>query len=217
MESREKILKAALEVFAEKGKHGARMEEIATRARVNKAMLYYFYTSKENLYKEVLSLSLYDICKNIYDAIYKINQTGMDRVESVCMVVQKHFEAYRQNIEGTKIVLEAFVHEPEEIKKAIANIRSDSFKGDAGVIRPQQMIEFFEIGIQEKVFRAIDVRQIFISIMGMNLIYFMARPIAQALLGLDVNDEHRFLEERQKSISDLLLNGILAKEVGQHV
>ncbi|MCK4966429.1 helix-turn-helix transcriptional regulator, partial [bacterium] len=38
--TKEKIIQAAVEVFAEKGKHGARMEEIAGRAGVNKSMLY---------------------------------------------------------------------------------------------------------------------------------------------------------------------------------
>jgi hypothetical protein len=65
--------------------------------------------------------------------------------------------------------------------------------------------------VAKKVFRVIDTRQVFISIMGMNLIYYMARPIAQMVLGLDVKDEQKFLQDRQASIVDVLLNGILAK------
>lgn len=49
-----KILKAAEIVFAEKGYDGARVDEIARKARVNKALLYYYYGSKEDLLKELI-------------------------------------------------------------------------------------------------------------------------------------------------------------------
>lgn len=55
------ILEAAKKEFAEKGFDGARMESIAKRAGVNKALLHYHYTNKENLYREVLDQhSLFD-------------------------------------------------------------------------------------------------------------------------------------------------------------
>ncbi|MBY0217815.1 TetR/AcrR family transcriptional regulator [Paenibacillus illinoisensis] len=47
--TQQKILAAAEEVFAEKGFDGARVDEIAKRANVNKAMLYYYFQSKEQL------------------------------------------------------------------------------------------------------------------------------------------------------------------------
>src|SRR5579884_914902 len=48
------ILAAAERVFAEEGLAGARTEEIATEAGVNKAMLYYHFESKESLYEAVV-------------------------------------------------------------------------------------------------------------------------------------------------------------------
>ena len=54
MKSRDKILQAAIPVFAGKGRHGAHMEEIAAHARINKAMIYYIFHSKDELYFEVL-------------------------------------------------------------------------------------------------------------------------------------------------------------------
>ena len=46
----EKILKAAIDVFLEKGYDGARMKDIADRAKINKALLHYYFRSKENLF-----------------------------------------------------------------------------------------------------------------------------------------------------------------------
>jgi AcrR family transcriptional regulator len=53
-ETLEKIFQAAKKVFAEKGFSGARIDDIADKAGLNKAMIYYHYKSKEDLYKAVL-------------------------------------------------------------------------------------------------------------------------------------------------------------------
>jgi len=54
IDTRESLLKAATEAFVEKGFSGARVDEIARKARANKAMIYYHFGSKEKLYRAVL-------------------------------------------------------------------------------------------------------------------------------------------------------------------
>jgi AcrR family transcriptional regulator len=56
--TKERILSAATEEFAAKGVSGARIDAIADRARTNKRMLYYYYGSKEALFREVLRREL---------------------------------------------------------------------------------------------------------------------------------------------------------------
>jgi AcrR family transcriptional regulator len=52
--SQESLLGAAIEVFSESGFSGARVDEIARRAKANKAMIYYHFRSKKGLYRAVL-------------------------------------------------------------------------------------------------------------------------------------------------------------------
>ncbi|MGA2677420.1 MAG: TetR/AcrR family transcriptional regulator [Methanobacterium sp.] len=52
--SKYNILKAARKVFAEKGYDSTRVDEISREARINKAMLYYYFNSKENILREVI-------------------------------------------------------------------------------------------------------------------------------------------------------------------
>lgn len=52
--TKEKIIEAAYKEFAEKGFDGARMQKIAERAKINKAMLHYYYKDKETLYETVI-------------------------------------------------------------------------------------------------------------------------------------------------------------------
>ncbi len=56
--TKERILSAATEEFAAKGISGARIDAIAARARTNKRMLYYYFGSKEDLFREVLRRAL---------------------------------------------------------------------------------------------------------------------------------------------------------------
>lgn len=56
--ARERILDAARDLFYEKGLEGARMQEIADRAGINKAMLHYYFKSKDQLFAEVMEEAL---------------------------------------------------------------------------------------------------------------------------------------------------------------
>src|SRR5215831_707709 len=60
-DSKERILTCAEEVFAKKGFAGARTQEIAELAGVNKAMIYYYFESKEKLLREVLQRILFEL------------------------------------------------------------------------------------------------------------------------------------------------------------
>src|SRR6187401_3576039 len=52
--SPDRILSAAALEFAERGFAGARVDRIARRAKVNKAMLYYHFSSKQQIYRTLL-------------------------------------------------------------------------------------------------------------------------------------------------------------------
>ena len=65
----EKIIKAAQREFAQYGFEGARVDRIAQKARINKAMIYYHFKSKENLYETLLSKVYTTIFPRITDKI----------------------------------------------------------------------------------------------------------------------------------------------------
>jgi len=79
LSTREKILEAARFVFIERGREGARMQEIADRAGVNKAMLFYYFSSKDLLYREVLDSifrPLFEAVNGIIDGRHDAEQSG---------------------------------------------------------------------------------------------------------------------------------------------
>ena len=58
--TKRRILSAALREFSAKGIAGARVDAIAARAKVNKRMLYYYFGSKDGLFREILRRRLHD-------------------------------------------------------------------------------------------------------------------------------------------------------------
>ncbi|MEN6328564.1 MAG: helix-turn-helix domain-containing protein [Syntrophomonas sp.] len=59
--SKQVIMEAAIELFAEKGFDGARVDEIAKRAQVNKALIYYYFESKDKILEELMSVLIKDM------------------------------------------------------------------------------------------------------------------------------------------------------------
>ena len=53
----QKILEAAQEVFHEKGYDGARMQEIADKASINKGLLHYYFKTKDSLFEAIFSIA----------------------------------------------------------------------------------------------------------------------------------------------------------------
>ncbi len=91
--TREAILRAAIHEFAERGFAGARTENIAKSAEVNKAMLHYYYHDKETLYNAVLD-SLYGSFLEADDLIEKIANAPLNSVQHIHIflkvIIAKH-------------------------------------------------------------------------------------------------------------------------------
>ena len=204
MNSKERIINAAIEVFAKKGKHGARMEEIAAKAKVNKAMVYYYYNSKENLFREVLNIIMSRIFESVSLSLNQLNISSDNVAEKVRQVVRAHFEALSQNSNFVKIFIETVAKDPDELYKAIETAQISS-----KIV--EKLLAIFTDGISKKIFRNIDPKQILISILGLNIMYFIGKPIFKKLLNISVENEQKFIKDRENVIVDLLLYGIMQR------
>ena len=204
-DSREKIIKAAIAVFAEKGKYGAKMEEIAAKAEINKAMVYYYYSTKENLYRETLRSVIFTNLSRIFGMIEQIINTRVDPIETLKKVIAVYFEVFSSEKTYTKIMLDAIASEPQEIENILR-----STKLNLKLNIPMKFIDFLEEGMQKHVFRRVDPKQLLLNMISMTIIYFFGKPVLKVMLDLPIEDEQSFLKERQAAIIDLLLFGIVA-------
>lgn len=96
---RQKILAAATSVFAEKGFHQAKMDEIALRAQVAKGTLYYNYTSKSQLFAATVTAGM----DEIMDKISSEMESSLPFIEHFRMLVACTIRLYLHHSEVTRI------------------------------------------------------------------------------------------------------------------
>ncbi len=194
----EKILSAAIKEFAEFGLAGARVDRIAVRADVNKAMIYYYFRSKENLYQAIINRYFTRIGKLLEEKI-----KPEDSPELVfSKLAQSYDSVFERHGEFVPIFLREVASGGERVREALIDILME--KGLAAKLRG-----IIEEGKRKGVFRDIDTKQAIISFVGMNLYYLIMSPLVNSVL--DIKDEKKFRRKRQKEVVDLFLHGLEAK------
>jgi AcrR family transcriptional regulator len=198
LETKEKILNAARQEFAAFGLAGARVDRIAHNAAVNKAMIYYHFGSKENLYQAVID----DHLALISEFLEK-NLVPEISVEDVFPKISEFINSlFSERKYFLPIMLREIADGGERIKTAMARLISD--KGISERIRLM-----IDCGIKEGRFRDVDSKQAMISFLGMNLFYQILSPAINIVW--EITDETKFRQERPQAVADLFLNGLKKK------
>ena len=113
--TRARIIKSALAVFAAYGKTGARMNEIANRASVNKAALYYHFSSKDNLYRIVFQSSLRHAVNKMYSKLLTARLSNKtEAIDALDCFWKRHPD-----------IMKLFVHELTEGGAELGAVLSD--------------------------------------------------------------------------------------------
>jgi TetR/AcrR family transcriptional regulator len=194
-ESAQKIIMAARDEFAAVGLAGGRVDRIARRAGVNKAMIYYHFHSKENLYQEVINEHLSRIGEFLDSNIESENDP-----EKVLLNFAGFFEKmFRERGSFAPIFLRELASGGGLVRQAFTRMMSEH-----GLDYKLKML--LERGKKEGIFRDLDSLHAIFSFIGMNIYYFMAAPILNSVW--EIKDEKSFRENRQKEVVDLFLYGL---------
>jgi AcrR family transcriptional regulator len=207
-ETRDRILLVAKELFATKGKHGVNIEEIAKAADVNKRMVYYYFENKDNLFYEVLKYIITNLFMVMQSKIleFKYEIDFNDSISLIKHFIKTHFRVIMKDRDSVLIFLNTLSSDSAVMIKAL-NESLDEY--DLSYI--EILVKNLEKSIGEKKLRSVNIRQVLISIIGMNLFYVYGKPMSEVILGLKVDDEELFLEERLNSIIDLVLYGLIER------
>jgi AcrR family transcriptional regulator len=198
MDTREKILVTAREEFARLGLDGARVDRIAERAGINKAMIYYHFGSKESLYQAVIESHFEAIGRFLERAITEETdpEKFMLRISNFYnSIIEEHPTLF-------PILLREMAQGGERIKIALTRIL-----GKKGLIYRLKM--FIDGGIARGEFRQLDSRQVILSFIGMNLFYLILAPVMNSVW--EIEDEKSFREKRSVEVVDLFLHGLKAR------
>ena len=138
---RKRILEGALEVFHKKGLEGATMDEIANEAGFGKATLYYYFTSKEEVFCAIMEKGWKPLWEEIEGIIHEQDVSAhdlfLDALSKVVKVILQDQNLYRFLFTAPK----AITNMPENLQtwRTYQNRLYGSLKGllEEGMIRSE--------------------------------------------------------------------------------
>jgi TetR/AcrR family transcriptional regulator len=191
--AREAILRAAEEEFAERGFGGARAQSIATRAGVNKALPFYHFGSKAELYDEVVKRALGRLGEFMSDAL--VAPTPRERLASF---VHRLFAYLADNPNWARLIVREVIDEQSRSREIASQYLKPLVDGGREV-----MIRDMESGMM----RRVDPLQLIVSITVETFGYFLLLP-ALRYVGIANPLSPTSLAARERMIIDLLGDGM---------
>ncbi|CAM4131430.1 TetR/AcrR family transcriptional regulator [Flavobacterium weaverense] len=189
------ILNAAKEIFQQKGMDGARMQEIADKAKINKALLHYYYRSKQLLFEAVfknafslLAPQLNSVLNDDSDLFEKIRNF----TNSYISFVIKH--PYLPNF-----VIQELNKNPEFVLK----LREQKNFPTIDTFKTQ-----VNDAIKNGVIKPIEAEQLFINIISMNVFPFIGKPLLMALTNTDKKEYDRIVQKRKTEVATFIIDAI---------
>lgn len=193
--SKEKIVSAARDEFVEFGMAGARVDRIARRAKINKAMIYYYYGSKEKLYHEVVSQALHRGAAQL--------KSRLDSAATIDQVLYE-FASMHTHLFGNEPGFRTMA------LRELANPTSDLLDQLAGLLAdtglPAALQKQFQHGMQSGTIKPVDSRQVMAAFISLSLGYLLVSPLTDRVF--TITDKAQFLEDRKQIIVDIFLNGV---------
>ncbi len=202
--TRAAILSAALEEFAQEGDSGARTDEIARRAGVNKALIYYYFKDKEGLYAAALE----QVFSGLHERVMSIlNRTDMAPREKLLLYVQTHFDYIASQPVYPRLVQREFMRNAGRTLSPVANRILEHY----GKPLYQKLEELVRDGIRSGAFRKVDPVQSITSILGTIIFYFITIPAQQIMRTGDPTSPER-IAERRAAVLDFVSSALFATD-----
>ncbi len=189
------ILEAAKTEFEKKGMDGARMQEIADKAGINKAMLHYYYRSKQLLFEAVFSNAFALLAPQLN----KVLNDDSPIEEKIKNFTGNYISFMAKHPYLPNFIIQELNRNPkfiDTIRKSAAFPTLDKFKAqvaaevEAGILKP------------------IDGEQLFVNIMALNIFPFMASPLIKGFLNTDDKGFKRLMNKRKTAVSEFIINSI---------
>lgn len=195
-----KIKAAAREVFIEMGKDGARMHIIAERANVNKALLHYYFRSKERLYIEVLA----DTLKEVIKRLVSIPEEKSFK-EFLWEFINNHIDFIQHNKPIFAFLLWELRNNPEQIQEIIEKVKQES------QVNPyEHMQKRYEKGLKNGEIKPFNLMHFILNVVSLDLFPFMAESVARFIFDISQEQYEELLKERKKVVFDMIWNFIKA-------
>lgn len=200
-ETEDRILEAAHRVFLRRGTAGARTQEIADEAGVNKALLHYYFRTKERLAEAVFLRA----ARTLFPRMLKIIASDLPLREKLHRAVATELDILEENPYLPGYLISEFQYRPDRIHELLNEAVSVPQMRSAflGTLQ-RQLDEEAEAGR----LRPTRVEDLMVALIAQLVFPFAAAPMLQAILGLDEEARREMTSRRRAGLADALLRSL---------
>jgi len=202
-DAEQRILDAAHLVFVRRGTAGARMQEIADEAGVNKALLHYYFRSKSGLADAVFKR----VARGVFGRLTEVASSDAPLEDKVRRIVAVYLEQLGRAPFVPGYIIGELSQHPERAQQLMETVRQ--FTDGA---MPPVFLEGLRTQVDEAVrggrIRPMTSEQFVANLVSLCVFPFAARPLLCAVLGMDADGFEAFLEDRRTALPEFFLNAI---------
>ncbi|MBR0910683.1 TetR/AcrR family transcriptional regulator [Bradyrhizobium japonicum] len=195
--TRKKLLTAARLEFARHGFAGARVDEIAERAGVNKQLVYHYFGDKDALYLAVLEW----VYADIREQERQLNLEGLPPEKAIRKLIEASFDYLATNPDFIVLL-------NDENRGGARHVRGSTRLEAMHSPLVKSVSHILHEGVRTGVFRkGIDPIQLYISIAGLSYFYLSNTPTLSAIFGKDLSSRAARRAHR-RHVADLVLHSL---------
>jgi TetR/AcrR family transcriptional regulator len=192
----ERILSAARRVFIRKGMAGARMQEVADEAGINKALLHYYFRDKQRLFEGVFKGS----AERQFTCIWRVLEQSGDLFEGIERFVSTYLDRMLEEPLLPQFLISELNRDPQHLLEFI----------DRGKAGRAHYLKLFEQAREKGAIIDIDPRELLVNIMALCAHPFIARPMLTHLHGMNDEAFRRMILKRRRTVPEFIIRSIRA-------
>ncbi|MDA9492455.1 TetR/AcrR family transcriptional regulator [Bradyrhizobium sp. CCBAU 11361] len=195
--TRKKLLTAARLEFARHGLAGARVDEIAERAGVNKQLVYHYFGDKDTLYLAVLEW----VYEDIREQERRLNLEGLPPDKAIRRLIEASFDHLAAHPDFIVLL-------NDENRGGARHVRGSTRLEAMHSPLVKSVSHILQEGVRSGLFRkGIDPVQLYISIAGLSYFFFSNTPTLSAIFGKDLSSRAQ-RRARRRHVVDLVLQSL---------
>jgi TetR/AcrR family transcriptional regulator len=185
------IIEAAGKVFTRKGFAAARMDDIAKEAGMNRALLHYYFRSKEKMFDLIFDLRV----REFFSGLGLIISSEKNLEEKIRAIVEHEITILSAHPDLPIFILQELTQNPQRFFEHASALQ----KKFAVDVKQQ---------IKKKKIKNIDASQLLMNIMSMSIYPFIAKPILKTILETDEAGFYKIMQKRKTEVTEFILSAI---------
>src|SRR6201995_5591855 len=196
--TRSRILRAAVREFSTHGLAGARTDTIADSAKANKALLYYYFKSKQGLYAAAIE----EVSGAVAERALAALDPKLGAGERLLRTALSHFDRILTQRDFQSLMQQEMVRMKRGESNVLPSMVENVFKPVLGKLK-----QAVDDGVKAGELCPVDWLQVVYSVMGANVFFFLSAPMMRLLLPYDPMSAAA-LESRRKAAVQYLGNAL---------